>query len=207
MEIKLTKKKAVISGSTAGIGHAIAKGLARAGASVLVNGTAQKRVQALLFFGVRAFTLVLIIGAASGLSVVFPVPTLAFPLNGFVGVALILASKILDYESIKAFWAAGGTFFYTRPPKRLVDTGPYNHVRNPLYLTLLTDTLGLFLIFGSVLYLVILILFIVGIDRIVITREEAQLGHRFGNAYLDYKTRVPRWIPRILSSPQTNSEP
>jgi NAD(P)-dependent dehydrogenase (short-subunit alcohol dehydrogenase family) len=44
MEIQLKGKKAVVSGSTTGIGFAIAKGLAKAGASVLLNGRSEKRV-------------------------------------------------------------------------------------------------------------------------------------------------------------------
>lgn len=38
MRIDLTGKTAIVTGSTAGIGYAIAKGLARAGAEVVVNG-------------------------------------------------------------------------------------------------------------------------------------------------------------------------
>ncbi len=44
MIIKLEGKTAVVTGSTAGIGHAIAQGLAEAGASVIVNGRTQSRV-------------------------------------------------------------------------------------------------------------------------------------------------------------------
>ncbi|HUI05925.1 MAG TPA: SDR family NAD(P)-dependent oxidoreductase [Verrucomicrobiae bacterium] len=46
MDLKLEGKTAVVSGSTAGIGHAIALGLAREGARVAVNGRTQKRVDA-----------------------------------------------------------------------------------------------------------------------------------------------------------------
>src|ERR1700677_454974 len=46
MRIDLTGNKAVVSGSTGGIGLAIAKGLSRAGASVVVNGRTQARVDA-----------------------------------------------------------------------------------------------------------------------------------------------------------------
>ena len=45
MIINLTGKIAIVSGSTAGIGHAIAQGLAEAGASVIVNGRTQERVK------------------------------------------------------------------------------------------------------------------------------------------------------------------
>ena len=38
MIIDLKARKAVVTGSTAGIGRAIAEGLARAGAAVVING-------------------------------------------------------------------------------------------------------------------------------------------------------------------------
>ncbi len=48
MNIDLTGRKAVVTGSTAGIGRAIAEGLARAGAAVVINGRGQERVAAAL---------------------------------------------------------------------------------------------------------------------------------------------------------------
>jgi NAD(P)-dependent dehydrogenase (short-subunit alcohol dehydrogenase family) len=46
MDLQLTGKKALVTGSTAGIGFAIASALAREGASVIVNGRTQARVDA-----------------------------------------------------------------------------------------------------------------------------------------------------------------
>ncbi len=48
MNLKLAGKTALVSGSTAGIGHAIALGLAREGARVFVNGRTHARVDAAL---------------------------------------------------------------------------------------------------------------------------------------------------------------
>jgi NAD(P)-dependent dehydrogenase (short-subunit alcohol dehydrogenase family) len=44
MQIDLTGKTAIVTGSTAGIGFAIAEGLARSGATVIVNGRKQEAV-------------------------------------------------------------------------------------------------------------------------------------------------------------------
>ena len=46
MKIDLSGKTALVTGSTSGIGHAIAKGLAAAGATVTVNGRTQAKVDA-----------------------------------------------------------------------------------------------------------------------------------------------------------------
>ena len=46
MKIDLSGKTALVTGSTSGIGHAIAKGLASAGASVVVNGRTEAKVDA-----------------------------------------------------------------------------------------------------------------------------------------------------------------
>ena len=46
MNIDLKGKTALVTGSTSGIGHAIAKGLASAGAAVVVNGRSQAKVDA-----------------------------------------------------------------------------------------------------------------------------------------------------------------
>ncbi len=46
MKIDLSGKTALVTGSTSGIGHAIAKGLAAAGADVVINGRTQAKVDA-----------------------------------------------------------------------------------------------------------------------------------------------------------------
>ena len=45
MDLQLQGKRALVTGSTAGIGLAIAQGLAREGATVIVNGRTEKRVE------------------------------------------------------------------------------------------------------------------------------------------------------------------
>jgi len=48
MDLRLTSRLALVSGSTAGIGYAIAESLAREGAYVIVNGRSKASVEATL---------------------------------------------------------------------------------------------------------------------------------------------------------------
>jgi NAD(P)-dependent dehydrogenase (short-subunit alcohol dehydrogenase family) len=54
MKIDLSGKTALVTGSTAGIGHAIAKGLAATGANVVVNGRSQAKVDAAIAWVTKA---------------------------------------------------------------------------------------------------------------------------------------------------------
>lgn len=68
MKIDLTGKRAVISGSTAGIGLAIATGLAAAGAEVVVNGRTEERVQKAIETIRQAVPTAILQGVASDMS-------------------------------------------------------------------------------------------------------------------------------------------
>src|SRR5665647_1313084 len=68
MNIDLKGKTALVTGSTSGIGHAIAKGLAVAGASVVVNGRSQARVDMAVAEIAKAATGGMIAGIAADVS-------------------------------------------------------------------------------------------------------------------------------------------
>jgi NAD(P)-dependent dehydrogenase (short-subunit alcohol dehydrogenase family) len=70
MDLRLDGKRALVTGSTVGIGFAIAEGLAREGAEVIVNGRSEERVakavQALAQDGRRAAGIAADLGTAEG---------------------------------------------------------------------------------------------------------------------------------------------
>src|ERR1700733_11783620 len=68
MKIDLSDKTALVTGSTAGIGHAIAKGLAAAGADVVINGRSQAKVDAAVVSIVRAVAHAKVRGIAADVS-------------------------------------------------------------------------------------------------------------------------------------------
>jgi len=81
--------------------------------------------------------------------------------------------------------------------KKLIATGIYLRVRNPLVSGILAILLGETLLLGSLPLLVWLIIFLLGNFIYVRFFEEPHLEQRFGNEYLCYKENVPRWIPRF----------
>jgi protein-S-isoprenylcysteine O-methyltransferase Ste14 len=81
-----------------------------------------------------------------------------------------------------------------KPTTALVEKGVFRYSRNPLYLSMFVLFLGIS-VFMNVLWLILLfpLLFMV-VERGAVKPEEAYLERTFGDPYLQYKKRVPRWI-------------
>ena len=90
-----------------------------------------------------------------------------------------------------------GTPVPTDPPKELVVTGLYRHVRNPIYTGVLLIFLGHFLWFGYWSLLIYTVLAFLGVHFFVVLYEEPTLKRKFGADYEDYLRNVPRWIPKV----------
>jgi protein-S-isoprenylcysteine O-methyltransferase Ste14 len=82
------------------------------------------------------------------------------------------------------------------PPYLLTD-GPYKWSRNPMYLAALAIWIGWALFYGSVAVLIVMIVVGVGIALGAVPAEERAIEAQFGEVYLRYKSRVPRWLGRI----------
>jgi protein-S-isoprenylcysteine O-methyltransferase Ste14 len=81
-------------------------------------------------------------------------------------------------------------------PRRVVATGPYRWVRNPIYLAALLIVLGEAWLFRSPSLLAYAGGAAVFFHLLVTGYEEPTLRRRFGGTYLQYQRTVPRWIPR-----------
>jgi protein-S-isoprenylcysteine O-methyltransferase Ste14 len=86
-------------------------------------------------------------------------------------------------------------------PRRVVTTGPYRWMRNPIYLAALLVVLGEAWLFLSVPLLIYAAAMAAVFQLFVIGYEERALRRRFGDAYLEYRRRVPRWLPRLRITP------
>ena len=114
------------------------------------------------------------------------------------GAALVAVGLVSLVESFARFVRRGhGTPAPFAPPRRLVVTGQYRHVRNPMYVALMVIVVGQALWFGSrALGLYAAVLFVLFHLRVV-THEEPRLARQFGGEFDDYSRGVPRWLPRM----------
>jgi protein-S-isoprenylcysteine O-methyltransferase Ste14 len=80
----------------------------------------------------------------------------------------------------------------------LIASGPYAWVRNPMLSGVLGTLFGLGLVLHSIGVTLIwtpayVLLHLLELKRV----EEPELERRFGASYIEYKKRVPMFIPRL----------
>jgi len=76
----------------------------------------------------------------------------------------------------------------------LIAKGPYRYSRNPLYISMTLILVGLWILLGSLSPVVVVPLFVWWISTRFIANEERHLEAQFGRTYLEYKTKVRRWL-------------
>ncbi len=123
------------------------------------------------------------------------IPTLAnISLSGL----LLLIGATLCLWTIYSFVRAKGSPVPLNPPQRLVTTGLYSWVRNPMVtgwimmmfgVGVLLNSISLIFIFTP-LFLLLNILYLKAV-------EEKEMEKKFGQEYLKYKESVPMFIPRF----------
>ncbi|MBS9476804.1 methyltransferase family protein [Ancylobacter radicis] len=84
-----------------------------------------------------------------------------------------------------------------RKKNEVVALGPYSICRNPLYVFSFIGAAGAGAQFGSITAALAATLLTVLVFTIVVRKEERFLTQKFGEAYLAYKARVPRFIPNF----------
>ena len=114
-----------------------------------------------------------------------------------VGWALIAVGVAADVEAFARFALHGlGTPAPIAPPQKLVVTGQYRYVRNPMYLAVSAVILGQAAVLGQWILLAYTIVFGAAVWSFVHWYEEPTLRRRFGADYESYVRDVPGWWPR-----------
>lgn len=120
----------------------------------------------------------------------------------FGGVGLLVLGGVIYVWCVRDFVSRGrGIPAPLDPPKELVVTGLYRHVRNPMYLGVLLLLLGEVVLFRSRPLLLYTAAWFLVVNAFVLFYEEPTLRRRFGESYERYAAEVARWVPRWRPGP------
>lgn len=115
-----------------------------------------------------------------------------------VGGFLVAAGVSVLLDSFARFALVGrGTPAPIAPTERLVVSGLYRHVRNPMYLAVLSIIFGQALLFGSTTLLWYGAAFLLLVHAFVVLYEEPSLRRRYGAEYERYCEALQRWWPSV----------
>jgi protein-S-isoprenylcysteine O-methyltransferase Ste14 len=123
---------------------------------------------------------------------VWPIATRGFDLTGL---APFGAGVIVLLWCVRDFYAAGkGTLAPWDPPQRLVRVGLYRFSRNPMYVGVLLILVGWTIACRTRSLLIYTIAVAILFHLRVLWFEEPWLARTFPEDWVEYKSRVPRWI-------------
>jgi protein-S-isoprenylcysteine O-methyltransferase Ste14 len=133
--------------------------------------------------------------AASVASVLYPWKSLVDLTIVPLGAVLIVLGLLSLFWALGIFRAEGTEINPTSPEnKKLVVRGLFRFTRNPMYLGLVSATLGIALCVGALPMFVVPILVFATANWVHIPFEEAKMRRQFGIAYDSYTRLVRRWI-------------
>jgi protein-S-isoprenylcysteine O-methyltransferase Ste14 len=116
-----------------------------------------------------------------------------------LGAVVIALGLALLLECFGRFAFLGrGTPAPLAPPRRLVVSGPYRRVRNPMYVAVVAIILGEAALFADLRLLGYAAVVWLVTHLFVLAYEEPTLKRSFPADYPTFFAAVPRWIPRLV---------
>ncbi len=134
-----------------------------------------------------------------GLDFAFPTAALAVtgtarPITLALGLLLIVGGILLAVQGSRLFAKVGTNIIPFSQSTTLVNSGVFAYSRNPMYLGMVLTLTGLALCLNHLMPWIVVAVFYCIIRWRFITHEEQLLEATFGQAYLDYKATVRRWL-------------
>jgi protein-S-isoprenylcysteine O-methyltransferase Ste14 len=115
-------------------------------------------------------------------------------LTKIVGAGLLMIALFFLLRSLRQFFLTKNTLVTILPTHSLQTNGIYHITRNPMYIGLAIVYLGISCLIGNWWNILLFPLLLLLIQEYMIKREEKYLERRFGQAYVDYKSKVRRWL-------------
>lgn len=124
----------------------------------------------------------------------FPVYQYIDPPAAYSGIILVLFGITIAAISAGVFIKAKTGLEPFEEATVLITGGFFRYTRNPMYLGMVSMLLGVGLLLGSVAALCPIPLFFLVIRNHFVLGEERFLEAAFAQQYLDYKSKVRRWL-------------
>lgn len=99
-------------------------------------------------------------------------------------------------------WAQQHLHYRIEAGMALTTTGPYQLIRNPLYVGNILIFVGTIATSGRAWLTLATLLWSAAVYTAVVRFEEARLTRRYGEAYTAFQAAVPRWFPLGLRGKQ-----
>ncbi|MDA7948621.1 MAG: isoprenylcysteine carboxylmethyltransferase family protein [Hyphomicrobiaceae bacterium] len=112
----------------------------------------------------------------------------------WIGLGLAVIGVGIAAKAVSQFTEAGTSVPVHEPTDALVTNGLYALSRNPIYIALIIFYVGLSIALTTGWALLLLPVVLTVLQKGVVEREEALLAQEFGETYLAYKKKVPRWL-------------
>lgn len=143
------------------------------------------------------FTAVFVLAAVISDRLLQLPPLLPESLSLPLSVLLLAAGVALSAWSAFHFLKAKGTPVPFNPPTRVVTTGPYRYVRNPMVSGVFLILLGIGLAINSISLVFLFTPAFVLFNRWELKHiEEPELMKRLGKEYIEYHKQTPMFLPR-----------
>ncbi|MBA3490847.1 MAG: isoprenylcysteine carboxylmethyltransferase family protein [Rubrobacteraceae bacterium] len=124
----------------------------------------------------------------------YHIPFLPRPLMRILGWPLVAGGFAVGLLGYREMRRAETNLDPRKPATTLVTEGPFRFTRNPLYLSMTLLYGGISALANALPALLLLPIVLHLMRRGVIEREERYLERKFGDVYLLYKVKAPRWI-------------
>ncbi len=100
-------------------------------------------------------------------------------------------------------WAQMHLHYRLKTHKMLTLTGPYLYVRNPIYIGNTLVLVGITVLSGLLWFVPVMVIACGFTYHMTVLYEEGHLSKKYGQGYVEFFKRIPRWLPRL----QTDQEP
>jgi protein-S-isoprenylcysteine O-methyltransferase Ste14 len=129
-------------------------------------------------------------------SKLWPELILNWPAHKQIAILLFSLAIVVGVSAIVSFKRHKTTVNPTKPEAStsIVSSGVYSLSRNPMYLAMLISLISVAYYLQHITALPVILIFIAYMTRFQIIPEEKMLTKIFSQQYLDYQSRVRRWL-------------